>query len=96
MFGLAISLGKTKSLLLSPPNYPCCLLSIKFVVMNADNFKYLDNVISNDSTIDTEIEVSIQKTSHALGIQHTQVLHIRLLTKIKVNIVVPVVLTSLM
>ncbi|XP_076060523.1 uncharacterized protein LOC143036733 [Oratosquilla oratoria] len=99
LFGLTISLGKTKVLLqpatasTSQPPY----LSIEETQLkNAKELKYLGSSISSDGSLDKEISTRICKASQALAQLRTRVLNqrkVRLSTKLKVYRAV--VLTSL-
>ncbi|KAI8519286.1 hypothetical protein Bbelb_025430 [Branchiostoma belcheri] len=90
LFGLTISLGKTEVLLqpapLSVARGPC--ISIEGTQLKTvDGFTYLGSVISNDGSLDKEINSRICKASQALGRLRTRVLkqhNVKLSTKLKV------------
>ena len=90
LFGLTISLGKTK-VLHQPANYsqtlPLTTITINDKPLaNVEHFKYLGSTISCDGSLDREIDSRISKASQALGSLRNRVLseHIRLSTKLKV------------
>ena len=77
LFGLTISLGKTEVLFqpspLSTGNPPSITIE-ETELKTVDEFKYLGSVISNDGSIDKEINLRICKASQALGRLRTRVL----------------------
>ena len=100
LFGLTISLGKTEVLFQPAPastSQPPSISIESTQLQTVDDFKYLGSIISNDGSLDKEINSRICKASQALGRLRVRVLNehnIRLPTKLKVY--KSVVLTSLL
>ena len=100
LFGLTISLGKTEVLFQPAPasTTPPPSISIEGTQLKTvDDFRYLGSTISNDDSLDKEINVRICKASQALGRLRARVLsqhNIQLSTKLKVYRAV--VITSLL
>ena len=99
LFGLTISLGKTKVLFQPAPAAVAHRPTISIhgtQLKMVEDFKYLGSVISSDRSLDKEIRARICKASQAPGCLKTRVLnqHIRQSTKLKVYRAV--VLTSLL
>ena len=101
LFGLTISLGKTEVLFQPAPASnsatPPSITINGTLLKTVQDFKYLGSVISNDGSIDKEINARLCKASQALGRLKSRVLtqhNIRQSTKLKVYRTV--VLTSLL
>ena len=100
LFGLTISLGKTEVLFQPAPTSIAAPPSISIEgtqLKTVDDFKYLGSTISNDGSLDKEINARICKASQALGRLRARVLNqhnIQLSTKLKVYRTI--VLTSLL
>ena len=100
LFGLTISLGKTEVLMQPAPGSTTRSPSISIdgsELNNVDHFKYLGSIISNDGTLDKEINTRICKASQALGRLRVRVLNqhnIHKSTKLKVY--KAIVLTTLL
>ncbi len=75
LFGLTISLSKTEVLFQPAPGRPTnqpCIIIDGTQLSNVNIFKYLGSTITNDGSLDHEINARIQKASQALC---GQVLH---------------------
>ena len=89
LFGLTVSIGKTKVLHQPAPNThpPAPNIIIDDTLLgNVDHFIYLGSSISCDGSLDKEIATRISKASQALGRLRNRVLiqhNIQLLTKLK-------------
>ena len=100
LFGLTISLGKTEVLFQPAPTSIAAPPSISIEgtpLKTVDDFKYLGSTISNDGSLDKEINTRICKASQALGRLRARVLNqhnIQLCTKLTVYRAI--VLTSLL
>jgi len=100
LFGLTISLGKTEVLFqpssLSTGRLPSITIE-ETELKTVDEFKYLGSVISNDGSLDQEINSRICKASQALGRLRTRVLEQHNIQRsTKLAIYNTVVLTSLL
>lgn len=88
LFGLTISLNKTKVLRQPAPGTRAPPPKVYIELKTVDQFRYLGSIISSDGTIDKEIAARISKASQALGRLRTRVLNnnnnVKLSTKIKV------------
>ena len=90
LFGMTVSLGKTKVLHQPGPNtYPPAhnIVIDDTLLANVEHFKYLGSTLSCDGSLDKEIATRISKASQAQGRLRNRVLNqhnIRLLTKLRV------------
>ncbi|XP_056651255.1 uncharacterized protein LOC130453862 [Monodelphis domestica] len=100
LFGLTISLSKTEVLFQPAPrrptNQPCITIN-GTQLSNVNTFKFLGSTISNDGSLDHEINARIQKASQALGRLRCKVLqHRGVSTATKLKVYNAVVLSSLL
>uniref|UniRef100_K7E3Q4 RNA-directed DNA polymerase n=1 Tax=Monodelphis domestica TaxID=13616 RepID=K7E3Q4_MONDO len=100
LFGLTISLSKTEVLFQSAPGRPTnqpCITIDGTQLSNVNAFKYLGSTITNNGSLDHEINARIQKASQALGRLRSKVLqHRGVSTATKLKVYNAVVLSSLL
>ena len=97
VFGFTISLKKMEVLHQPPPGgvYSPCQINIEGTSLNSfEHFTYLGSVISNDATVNKDLDNRLARVSSAFGHLHKQNHSLRLSTKIQVYhaVVVPTLL----